>query len=103
MFILGLIVPGETDAAFVRGDNAAEDLVLVAQVLVHRVREVVVAVAAKAAHRSAEGALPMEADQFLRAMHGEHAQQSLIEKREDSRIGADAERERNDGGERKAG
>ena len=95
--VFRLVVPGEADLRFVGCENSGEDLVLIAQVLVHGIGEVVemtFAVTAEAAHGAIEGSVPLEANEFLRPLDGKHAQKDLIEEGEDGRVGADAERKR---------
>ena len=97
---LRLVVPTDADVGAVRGENSGEDLVLVAQVLVHGIGEVVVRIAAEAAGGAGETAGPLEAHQFLGLLDRQHAQQHLIEEREDRGVGADAEGEREHHGKR---
>ena len=56
-------------------------------------------VAAEAAGRTGEGAGPLEAHQFFGPLDRQHAQQHLIEEREDGGVGADAQSQRDDHGE----
>ena len=57
-------------------------------------------VAAKAAHGTGEAAGPLEADKFFRPVDGQQAQENLVEEREDRRVGADAQSQRDDHSER---
>ena len=57
-------------------------------------------IAAEAAGRTGEAAGPLEANQLLGPLDGQHAQQRLVEEREDRGVGADAESQRDDHGER---
>ena len=101
---LRLVMPRDAHLRLVGRKHAAEYLVLIAQVLVHRVREVGVTVwgvTAEAAHGPGEAAAPIEANQFLRPLNRQHAQQRLIEKCEHSRIRANAKRKRNNHSDRK--
>jgi len=45
----------------------------------------------------------MDGDQLLRVRHRQHAQHQRVEQRENRRVGADAERQRNDRRGREAG
>ena len=86
------------------GEQAGEGLVLVAEILVHGVGEVVGVVAAPAAGFTVPGGIGgFEDDERGGIVDGKRAQQGLIEEREDGGVGADAEREGEDGGEREAG
>ena len=100
--IFGLIVPIDADVGSVDGDDSGEDLVFVAQVFVHRVGEVVAHVSAEDAGAATEAAGPIEADELLRLLDGEHAEEDLIEEGEDGGVGSDAERERENDGEGEA-
>ncbi len=95
VLILSLVVPGDADAGLVGGNHALKNLVMIAQVLVHGIGEIVVRIAAKAAHRAGETAAPLEAHQFFGLLNGQHAQQHLVKEREDGGVGADTQRQRN--------
>ena len=79
-------VDSDRHAKSIAAHDGAEDLVAVADVLVHRIREGVAAVVA-AVVASASG----EYDDGLRVLHGKQAQNQLIDQREDGGIGADAQ------------
>ncbi len=96
VFVLGLVMPGHSHSGLVGGQYPLKDLILVAQIFVHGIREVVGCVAAKTAGRAGEAAGPFEAHQFFGPVDGQHAQEYLVEKRKDSGVSADAESQRND-------
>jgi hypothetical protein len=102
ILVLRLVVPAHANLRAVRGQYAREDPVLVAQVFVHGIREVVIPIPAEAARRSREASCPLETHQVLRLLNRQHPQQHLVEEREHGRVGANAQRQRKNHGERKA-
>ena len=98
VLVLGLVLPGDTCVGAHRRQHAAEDLVLVAQVFVHRVGIVIADVSAEAAHGAGEASVPVGAHQFLGPLHGQHAQHHLVEQGEDGRRCPNAERQCHHGG-----
>ncbi len=86
----GLFAIREAEGHRPAREHARENLVLIPQVLVHRIRETI----RRTARRSRKRPLrPVHAHQFLGILHGKHAQQDLIEQSEDRRIRTDPKRE----------
>ncbi len=90
LLVFSLVVPTDADAGFVGSEHAGEDLVFVAEIFVHRIGEVVREIAAEAAAGAAEASGPLEADELLWLLDGEHAEEDLIEESEDGGVGSDA-------------
>ena len=98
VFVFGLVVPNDADVSLVDSNNTGEDLVFVPQVLVHRIREKVPRLSAKDIGATTVATGPMEADELLRLLDRQHAEEHLIEEGEDGSVSSDAQREReNDG------
>ena len=83
----------EAHAAWESAQHAAEDLVVLAQVLVERIRDG----GAAAPCAAVEPALRLDERDLLRFLDGESAQQGLIQQGEHRRVGTDAEGEGDDG------
>ena len=102
MFVLGLVVPGDAHARLHRRQHAAEYLIAVAQIPVHRVGVVIPNPPAECAHRSGEASVPFHPHQLPRPLYWQHAQQHLIEQREDRRRSTNSQRQRHYRGHRKS-
>ena len=86
---LGLTLGFETQGHGKAGQDAREDLVLVAKVPVHGIRERLVG-----EERALVGARAVEQHQLLGAGHGQEPQEDLIQQGEDRGVGADAQTQR---------
>jgi hypothetical protein len=71
-------------------EHTREHVVVIAEVDVVRIRERILIALPVAMKRS----LALEQHQLLRILHGQQAQQGLIDQREDRRVGAEAQRDR---------
>ena len=91
--------PGVADVERVSeaAEHAGEHVVVVAELLIDRVRQFT----AVAPVTAVPAALERHLDQLVRIVHPQHSQEHLVHEREDRRIGANAERDRadRDGGE----
>jgi hypothetical protein len=85
---LGLRTGPDGSVQPVAAHHGAEDLVVVANVLIHEVGSGVAAVVA-----AIVSSLPCQQHDALRLPHRQQSQDELIDQREDRSIGADAERQ----------
>ena len=103
--LLGLVVPGNAGRSRRSGDESAEDVVVVAQIPVHGIREVMVVAGTVSAFRvcmSFSAAGEAEHDELARIIDRKSAQQCLVEQGKDGGIRADGKSEGDDSSDGKA-
>ena len=95
---LGVSLKGHAHVVLEAAEHPAEDGVVLAEIVIHGVGQRVHAPVATVVET-----LHLQRHQLLRVLYRQQAQQDLIEQREDRRVCADAEGQREDGHNREDG